>query len=285
MENLIWLNDELVKESEAKISVYDHGFLYGDGLFETLHVYEGKVFALADHLDRLFSSLAVLQIAVPWSKDDLALIINKTVAANQITGLGSVRLTISRGSGPLGLSPSLCPKPTLVVMAKEAKPYAASLRSLGVDVVLVSTRRNHPEALPPSLKSLNFLNNILAKMEVVQKGAFEGLMCNSDGYLTEGTVSNFFIVREDGLATPPLSAGILPGVTRKIVLECAKRLNIRVAETNLTWFDLYHAREAFLTNSSLEVMPIRCVDEQLIGDGKPGKITKQLAEEFKHFIG
>lgn len=283
MEYLVWLNEGLVPEKEAKISVYDHGFLYGDGLFETLRVYRGKVFRWEDHLKRLFQSAQLIHLNIPWTKEELTQAVEKTVKANNI-GEGSVRLTVSRGVGSLGLSPKLCPQPTLVIMAKETSPYPAEYREKGVSVAIVSVRRNHPDALNPGVKSLNFLNNILAKVEASEKGAFEGLMVNQEGYLTEGTVSNFFIVQEGKVLTPPLSAGLLPGITRQVVIECAENLNLSVVETNLTWYDLYHAKEVFLTNSSLEVMPVTNVDEEVIGDGMPGEITKRLAKEYQQFV-
>lgn len=282
-ELIVWLDDKLVPQSEAKVSVYDHGFLYGDGIFETLRVYKGKVFRWHDHLQRLFQSAKTIYLALPWSEAELTEAVEKTLLANKIEE-GSVRLTVSRGVGPLGLSPKLCPQPTLVIMAKHFTPYPAEYREKGVSVAIVPTRRNHPDALQPSVKSMNFLNNIIAKIEAAEKGAFEGIMLNQEGYLTEGAVSNFFLVRENTLLTPPLSAGLLAGVTRQVVLECAKNLHISVEETNLTWYDFYNAKEAFLTNSSLEVMPINKVDEQMIANGLPGEITKKLQQEYQNFI-
>lgn len=283
MELLVWLNGELLPQCRAKISVYDHGFLYGDGIFETLRAYEGKVFRLEDHIERLYKSARALVLEMPWQPQELMDAINRTIEANGIKE-GYIRISISRGEGPLGLDPKVCPRPTLVIMAKEIAPYPTEYREKGVRVVIVSVRRNHPEALSPQVKSMNFLNNIMAKVEASQRGAFEGIMLNQEGYLTEGTVSNIFLVQKGKLVTPPASAGVLLGTTRQVVIEAAQKLAIPFIEANLTRYDLYNAEEVLLTNSSLEVMPVTKVDERYISDGLPGPITQKLAAEYKNFI-
>ena len=283
MELLVWLNGELLPQSQAKVSVYDHGFLYGDGIFETLRAYGGKVFRLEDHLERLDKSARAIYLEMPWQREELAAAIQKTMEANKIQE-GYIRISISRGEGPLGLDPKVCPTPTVVVMAKEIAPYPVEYREKGVEIALVSVRRNIPEALSPQIKSMNFLNNILAKVEASQRGAFEGIMLNQEGYLTEGTVSNLFLVQQGKLLTPPASAGVLEGITRQVVIEAAEKLQIPFQEINLTRYDLYNAQEVFLTNSSLEVMPVTKADGRPIANGLPGTITQQLAREYKNFI-
>jgi len=283
MELLVWLNGQLLPQSRAKISVYDHGFLYGDGIFETLRAYGGKVFRLEEHLERLAKSARAIFLEMAWSRLELAEAIQKTVEANQVQE-GYIRITISRGEGPLGLDPKVCLQPTVVVMAKEITPYPEEYREKGVSIAIVSIRRNHPEALSPQIKSLNFLNNILAKVEAAQRGAFEGIMLNQEGYLTEGTVSNLFLVQEGTLVTPPVSAGVLAGITRQVVIQAAQKLQIPFQEVNLTRYELYNAQEVFLTNSSLEVMPVSKADGRPVGKIRPGPITCQLAAEYKNFI-
>jgi len=284
MELLVWLNGELLPQRQAKISVYDHGFLYGDGIFETLRAYQGKVFRLEDHLERLYKSAKAIFLEMPWQPRELGEAIQKTIEANQVQE-GYIRISISRGEGPLGLDPKVCPRPTVVIMAKEIAPYPAEYREKGVAIAIVSIRRNHPEALSPQIKSMNFLNNILAKVEASQKGAFEGIMLNQEGYLTEGTVSNLFLVQDGKLVTPPASAGVLIGITRQVVIEAAQKLKIPFEEANLTRYDLYNAEEAFLTNSSLEVMPVTKVDSRdIAANGLPGPLTQKLAAEYKNFI-
>lgn len=283
MELLVWLNGELLPQSQAKVSVYDHGFLYGDGIFETLRAYGGKVFRLEDHLERLYKSARAIYLEMPWQSEELAEAITRTMEANKIQE-GYIRISISRGEGPLGLDPKVCPKPTVVVMAKEIAPYPVAYREKGVEIALVSVRRNTPEALSPQIKSMNFLNNILAKVEAGQKGAFEGIMLNQEGYLTEGTVSNLFLIQQGKILTPPASAGVLEGITRQVVIEAAGNLQLPFLEINLTRYDLYNAQEAFLTNSTLEVMPVTKVDGRPIANGLPGPLTQRLAAEYKNFI-
>jgi branched-chain amino acid aminotransferase len=276
----VYLNDKFVPQEEAVVSVFDHGFLYGDGVYETLRAYRGLVFKLADHLARLERSASRIQLHLPAGPERLADLVRETLSRNLLQE-AYLRITVSRGAGEIGLDPALCKSPTLVIIAKPFQPYPESIYTQGVSVIVAGTRRNLPEALPPQVKSLNFLNNILAKMEAKAAGAHEALMLNHRGDLTEGTTSNVFVVQAGRLQTPSVECGILDGITRELVLQLASELGVPSEETRLTVADLMHAEECFLTNTTQEVLPVTRVNGRLIGDGRPGVITRRIHASFR----
>ena len=271
----VYLNDKFVPQEEAVVSVFDHGFLYGDGVYETLRAYRGRVFKLAEHLARLERSASRIHLHLPAGPERLTDLVREALQRNQLSD-SYLRITVSRGTGEIGLDPALCKAPTLVIIAKPFQPYPESIYAEGVSVILARTRRNLPEALPPQVKSLNFLNNILAKMEAKAAGAHEALMLNHRGDITEGTTSNVFVVQEGRLRTPSIECGILDGITRELVLQLASELGVPWEETRLTVEDLMRAEECFLTNTTQEVLSVTRVDGRMIGDGRPGGITRRL---------
>jgi branched-chain amino acid aminotransferase len=276
----IYLNDQFVPKDEAVVSVFDHGFLYGDGVFETMRTYHGKVLLLTDHLARLERSAATLGLSLPVSREQLADLVREARTRNRLQE-AYLRVTVSRGPGEIGLDPALCKAPTLVIIAKPFQPYPDSFYTHGVSVVIATTRRNSPEAIPPHVKSLNYLNNILAKMEATAAGAHEALLLNRHNEVTEGTTSNVFVVREGRLRTPAIDCGILAGLTRGVILKVAHTLGIETEETRLTVNDLYDADECLLTNTTQEVLPVTQVDGKMIGNGRPGEITRRLHASFR----
>ena len=276
----IYLNDRFVLKEEARISVFDHGFLYGDGVFETLRAYRGKAFMFSEHIARLEQSAARLHIPMPVKRSRLSAIVAESLDLNHLTD-AYLRITVSRGPGEIGLEPALCKSPTLVVIANPFEPYPESFYTDGVSVAVVQTRRNLPEALPPYVKSLNYLNNILAKMEATALGTYDAVLLNHQGEVTEGTTSNVFVVLGGRLLTPAHDCGILAGITRNLVLQLARELEIPTEETRLTAADLVISDECFLTNTTVEVLPVTQVDGQRIGDGRPGEITRQLHASFR----
>ncbi len=278
----IWLDGELVDEADAKVSVFDHGLLYGDGVFEGIRVYDSRVFELEAHLRRLYASAKMIRLEIPLGKGELAGAIKKTVEANGITD-GYIRLVVTRGEGDLGLNPFICEKSGLFIIADQIQPYAEELYETGMKVISATTVRNHPLALPPQLKSLNYLNNIIAKFEALDSGAAEAIMYNHEGYVAEATVDNVFIVRDGVLHTPPVAAGGLEGITRNIVIRLAKKENLEVVEKNLTRNDLYTCEEFFLTGTAAEVIGVVEIDRRRVGDGKPGPITGRLREKFLEY--
>ena len=276
----VYLNDKFVPQEEAVVSVFDHGFLYGDGVYETLRAYRGRVFQLAEHLARLERSASRIQLHLPVSLERLTDLVRESLSRNQLQE-AYLRITVSRGAGEIGLDPALCKSPTLVILAKPFQPYPESLYADGVSVIVAKTRRNLPEALPPQVKSLNFLNNILAKMEAKAAGAHEALMLNHQGELTEGTTSNLFVVQRGRVRTPAVECGILNGITRGLVLQLASELGIPSEEARLTVDDLLRADECFLTNTTQEVLPVTRVNGTMIGNGRPGEITRRLHASFR----
>ena len=275
----IWLDDKLVEENQAVVSVFDHGLLYGDGVFEGIRVYSGKVFELAAHLKRLYESAKVIRLTIPMEPPQMAKAVEQTVAANNITD-GYIRLIITRGKGNLGLNPFTCEKAGVIIIAATIQLYPDELYETGMKVISAVTVRNHPLAIPPQVKSLNYLNNIMAKMEALDSDVPEAIMYNHEGYVAEATGDNVFIVRDGVIYTPPCQAGSLDGITRGVVMKLAQRENISVVERNLTRFDLYVADEFFLTGTAAEVIGIVEIDGRIIGDGKPGTITQRLRAKF-----
>lgn len=279
MTKQIYINGSYYGSEDAKISVYDHGLLYGDGVFEGLRVYSGKVFRLAEHLERLWNSAKAIWLEIPLSPDSLAEAVNQTVARNAIHD-GYVRLVVTRGVGTLGLDPNRCSSPQVIIIADTIALYPREYYEQGLHIVTVSTIRNHPAALSPRIKSLNYLNNILAKIEGLQAGCVEALMLNQKGEVAECTGDNIFLVRKGEVLTPPTDAGILEGITRAVVIEIAREMNLPIRETPLTKHDVYIADECFLTGSAAEIVPVTKVDSRKIGAGVPGPITLKLLERF-----
>lgn len=280
MPDFVYLNGDLVPAGEARISVFDHGFLYGDGLFETMRAYNGRVFKLKEHLARLEKSARLMELNVPWSRENLELAIYALLDKNEIAN-AYIRLTVTRGEGPVGIDPALCHEPNLVIIAREMPVYNEKMYNEGIKIIIVNTRRNLPEACPPELKSLNFLNNILAKTELNRAGVTEGIMLNYRGEVTEGTVSNVFILKSGRLLTPARECGILPGITRDTVLEIARDSGIPAAEEVLGPGDLLYAEEVFLTNSGSEIVPVVQIGDAVIGGGNPGPVTWQILERYR----
>ena len=278
----IWLDDKLVDEDQAKISVFDHGFLYGDGVFEGIRVYNGRIFEFKAHLKRLYESAKVINLDMPMDFDTLCDAVTRTVSANNITD-GYIRLIISRGVGNLGLNPYQSKKACVIIIADSIQLYPEELYEQGLKVISAVTIRNHPLAIPPQVKSLNYLNNILAKIEAVDSGASEAIMYNHLGFVAEASGDNVFIVKDGVVYTPPVQAGSLAGITREVVIKLAKQENIKVVEKNLTRFDLYVADEFFLTGTAAEVIGVVDIDGRTIGDGTPGPITKQLKQKFYEY--
>jgi len=275
----IWLDDKLVDEAEAKISVFDHGVLYGDGVFEGIRVYNGRIFELEAHMKRLYESAKVIRLEVPMSKSRLISAVEKTVEANGVID-GYIRLVMTRGVGTLGLNPFICEGGRLFIIADNIQLYPEELYEKGMKVISATTVRNHPLALPPQVKSLNYLNSILAKIEALDNDVPEAIMYNHEGYVAEATADNVFIVRNGVIYTPPVEAGALEGITRGIVIKLAREENLEVVEKNLTRCDLYICDEFFLTGTAAEVIGIVEIDGRVIGDGKPGLITRLLRKKF-----
>ena len=275
----IYINGALYDKEDAKISVYDHGLLYGDGVFEGIRSYGGKVFRLDEHLDRLWNSAKAIILEIPMTKAEMAKAIYDTLEVNKIKD-GYIRVVVTRGAGSLGLDPNRCSNPQVIIITDHISLYPAELYERGLEIITVSTVRNHPAALSPRIKSLNYLNNILAKIEGVQAGCIEALMLNCKGEVAECTGDNIFIVRQSRLLTPPLDACILEGITRDVVIDLARQAGIAVLETPLTKHDVYIADECFLTGSAAEVVPVVKVDSRTIGSGKPGSMTRDLMARF-----
>jgi branched-chain amino acid aminotransferase len=290
----VYLNDRIVPASEAKVSVFDHGFLYGDGIYETMCVYEGVVFMLDEHIERLYRSAYLIGLAIPKKISDIKIAIYETLKANSLTN-AYVRLTISRGYGPVGLDPELCKEPTFVVITNKFKSYPKSYYEEGIKLTIASVRRNLREALNPQIKSLNFLNNILAKIEAKQADAYEAIMLNAEGYLTEGTISNIFFVKNGILCTPSVECGILDGITRGIVIDLAVKNGLEVREGAFTQDELYDASEVFITNTTMEVMPVSSIydcrlqiydsnKKSKIKDYPVGEISKLLLKKYRQEV-
>jgi branched-chain amino acid aminotransferase len=275
----IYIDGKLYGESEAKISVFDHGLLYGDGVFEGIRAYNGRVFKLKEHIDRLFCSAHALLLDIPLSRADLCRATVETIRANELKD-AYIRLIVTRGVGTLGLNPRSCKQPSVIIIAGKIQVYPAEMYARGMDMVTVPTTRNLHSAVNPAIKSLNYLNNILAKIEANNAGVEEAVMLNSEGYVAEGTADNLFIVKQGKLLTPPLSAGALYGITRATVIELAEQTGLKVSEPNLTRYDLFNADECFVTGTGAEIMPVVKIDGRVIGSGKPGPITPQLVKEY-----
>ena len=280
---LVYLNGKFVPKEKASVSVFDHGFLYGDGIYETLRAYHGKIFLLSKHLDRLKRSAAAISLKLPLPLDKIGEALHESLNVNKLTE-AYVRIHLSRGPGEIGLDPALCHAPSMIIVTQPFKDYPVELYENGVAVAVVATRRNHPLAVSPVIKSTNFLNNILAKIESLKSGAYEGIMLNWEGHVAEGTISNIFIVKKGVLYTPDLETGILEGVTRDLVLHLARKNRVTARETRLKPKDLTEADECFLTNTTVEVLPVTRVDGAAIGSGKPGPVTTALREAYQREV-
>jgi branched-chain amino acid aminotransferase len=276
----VYIDGKFYPKAEAKISVFDHGFLYGDGIFEGIRLYKGCVFRLDEHLERLEMSAKAICLNLPWSRQQIADIVCESCRRNQLTD-GYIRLVISRGFGDLGLSPKNCPTPSIICIADSIKLYPEEFYSTGMKIITAPTRRISPAALPPMIKSLNYLNNIMAKMEAQQHGFHECLMLNEQGYVSECTGDNVFLIHKGKMYTPASHSGALVGITRQVALEIANSLKIPTVETNLTRYDVWNADECFLTGTAAEVIPVIEVDARTIGTGKPGPITGKILAEFR----
>jgi len=276
----IYIDGKYCDEGNARISVFDHGLLYGDGVFEGIRVYGGKIFRLEQHLDRLNASAKAIMLQVPMTKQALTEACCETCRQNKITD-GYIRLVVTRGVGYLGLNPFKCKNPTVFIIASTIELYPEEVYRKGLNLITAGTVRNSPAALSPAIKSLNYLNNILAKIEAINAGTVEALMLNNEGYVAECTGDNVFIVRGGKLDTPPSSAGALIGITRGVVIELAGKLGIPVGEPNLTRYDLMTADECFLTGTAAEIVPVTALDGRPIGSGKPGVLTLKLTEDFR----
>lgn len=278
-----WIDGTLYPKEEAKISVLDHGFLYGDGVFEGVRAYGGRVFRLDQHLDRLWAGARTLMLEIPLSREELKRAVLATLRANGLRD-AYIRLVVSRGVGDLGLDPRKCPRPSVIIITDTISLYPEELYERGMEVVTVSTRKNLHQALSPNIKSLNYLNQILGRLEVNRMGAPEGIMLTHDGYVAEATADNVFIVVKGTLLTPPAIAGILVGITRNAVLELAVREEIPAEERLFTLHTLYNADECFLTGTGAEVVPVVRVDGRAIGSGAPGQVTLRLIKAFRELV-
>ncbi|HOJ49933.1 MAG TPA: branched-chain-amino-acid transaminase [Spirochaetota bacterium] len=280
----IYINGNFYTKDEAKISVFDHGFLYGDGVFEGIRIYNGRVFKLKEHIDRLYDSAKAIMLNIPMSKEELIKATLITCKENNLYDGGYIRLVVSRGDGDLGLNPYNCKKANVVIIAATIKLYPEEFYEKGLKIITVPTRRNLPEALSPSIKSLNYLNNVMAKIEAINAGVEEALMINQEGYVSECTGDNIFIVKNNTLITPPSYMGILVGITRNSVMEIAEKDGIKVEERVLTRYDVYTSDECFLTGSAAEIIPVVEIDRRSIGNGFVGKITKRLIKLFREYV-
>ncbi|MCM3340707.1 branched-chain-amino-acid transaminase [Paenibacillus sp. MER TA 81-3] len=281
MSQFIYINDGFVKEEDAKVSVFDRGYLFGDGVFEGIRAYSGNVFMLKEHISRLFQSAKAILLDIPYTEEQVREIVTNTLKKNNHR-TAYIRIIASRGVGAgFNLDPFVCKQPQFIVITQPFEAFSSELYKTGVEIVTVPSRRIRSDMLSPQIKSLNYLNNIMVKMESIQAGAKDGLMLNSEGYVTEATTQNIFIYKNGVLLTPPCYLGALEGITRNVVIEIAKSLGITVRESILTRYDIYTADEVFMTGTAAEIISVTHVDGRIIGQGKPGEIAKQLLEKFR----
>lgn len=274
---LVYLNGKILPSEKALISVFDHGFLYGDGIYETMRSYEGVVFKIDEHINRLYKSASLISLPLPEDKNIFKVAIYKTLDANSLKD-AYIRLTVSRGKGDIGLDPELCKEPTVVIITKDFKGYSKDLYKKGIKLIIAKIRRNHKKALDPQIKSLNFLNNILAKVEAKRAGAYEALMLNTNGKIAEGTISNIFFVKDNTIFTPSVKCGILDGITRQTIIEIIKRTDFRFKEGFFSKEDIYSAKEVFITNTTMEIMPVSSIDDKKY---QIGEVTKTLHKLYR----
>jgi len=283
MAQWIYLNGQFVSKENAKVSVYDHGFLYGDGIFEGIRIYNGNIFKCKEHLDRLYDSAKSIMLEIPLSFDEMQQALIESVRRNELRD-GYIRLVVSRGPGDLGLDPRRSPRANVIVIVEQLSIYSEEAYINGLKIVSVSTRRNVPDALNPKIKSLNYLNNILVKIQANLAGVGEALMLNGQGYVAEGSGDNVFIIKNGTILTPPCYVGALEGITRAAIMAIAEREGYKVKEEPFTLHDVYIADEVFLTGTAAEVIAVREVDGRIIGSGKAGPITTHLLQEFRNIV-
>ncbi len=279
----IWIDGKLVDKDDAKISVYDHGLLYGDGVFEGIRAYSGRIFKLEGHLRRLYDSAKAIRLNIPLTSEQLQLAIEQTVRANNLQDC-YIRAVVTRGAGYLGLNPNKCTTPSVFIIADTIQMYPKEVYDKGMKVITASVIRNHPNAVSPRVKSLSYMNNILAKIEAVDAGVSEAIMLNHEGNVAECTADNIFIITRGTVCTPTTSDGILEGITRDTILELCRKLNIPCMEKTLQRHDLYIADECFLTGTGAEVVPVTGIDGRVIGSGEPGPVTRKLLEAFHRLV-
>jgi branched-chain amino acid aminotransferase len=279
----VWLNGKLVDKRYAKLSVWDHGTLYGDGVFEGIRIYGGRVFKAQAHIDRLYDSAKHIRLAIPYTKQEMTDFICETLRANKMVD-GYVRLVVTRGDGNLGLNPFQCPSPNVFIITDQIALYPQEMYENGMAVIIAKTIRTAPRMLNPAVKNLNYLNNITARIEAVDAGVAEAIMLNESGHVAECTGDNIFVVRDGEVITPPPEAGILIGITRGVVIGLAGKLGIPTVEKGVWPQDLYQAQECFLTGTAAEVIAVTKVDDKTIGDGRVGPVTKRLSEAFRQYI-
>jgi branched-chain amino acid aminotransferase len=275
----IYIDGKYYGQRDAKISVFDHGLLYGDGVFEGIRAYHGRVFKLKEHIERLYYSAKAILLKIPMSRAQMTRVVLETCRANKIHD-GYIRLVVTRGIGTLGLNPNRCERPSVIVIADKIQLYPPAYYKKGLVIVTVPTARNLHSAVNPAIKSLNYLNNILAKIEANNAGVEEAIMLNAEGFVAECTGDNVFIIKGGRLLTPPLSAGALYGITRQTVIELAQEAGLEVGEPNLTRYDLFNADECFLTGTGAEIIPVVKIDGRVIGTGRPGPVTKRLVGAY-----
>lgn len=275
----VYISGNLVDEQDAKISVFDHGLLYGDGVFEGIRAYNGRVFLLDEHIDRLYDSAKAIALNIPMTRQEMAQAVVDTCKANNVTD-GYIRLVVTRGTGTLGLNPYLCEKAEIIIIAAKIQLYPQELYDNGLKIVTVGTIRNHPEAINPRIKSLNYLNNVMAKIEAINAGCLECLMLNHKGEVAEASGDNVFTVKNGVISTPPSTCGALEGLTRNKVIALARDAGYEVRECVMARYDIYVADEVFLTGTAAEIISVVDIDKRPIGDGKPGKVAGELAERY-----
>ena len=279
----IYLNGQYVSKEQATVSVFDHGFLYGDGIFEGIRAYGGNVFRLKEHVDRLYDSAKSIMLNIPMTPVEMEDAICETIRKNGLQD-AYIRVVVSRGEGDLGICPTKCPVPTVIIIADKISLFPAELYEKGLRTVTVPTRRNNPDALNPKIKSLNYLNNVLVKIEANQAGVSEAIMLNGQGYVAEGSADNIFVIKRGKIVTPPTYLGALEGITRQAIIDLSHKLNIPIIEEPFTRHDVYVADEVFLTGTAAEIIPVIEVDGRMIGTGEPGPMTKTLLNEFRKIV-
>jgi branched-chain amino acid aminotransferase len=279
----VFIDGKYYDEQDAKVSVFDHGLLYGDGVFEGIRAYNGRVFKLREHIDRLFYSAKAILLDIPMPHADIMAATTATCRENNLRE-GYIRLIVTRGVGTLGLNPNRCKRGSVIIIADKIQVYPKEMYENGMAIVTVATTRNLHSALNPAIKSLNYLNNIMAKIEANNAGVEEAIMLNSEGYVSECTADNLFLIKGDQLFTPPLSAGALYGITRGTVMDLGRKQGLQVSEPNLTRYDVFNADECFLTGTGAELIPVTKVDGRVIGQGKPGAHTKKLMQKYRALV-
>lgn len=282
-EPLVYIDGKFYPKSEAKISVFDHGLLYGDGVFEGIRVYDGVIFLLKEHIDRLYNSAKFIKLNIPISKEEMIAAVVEAVKRNRAKN-SYIRLVVTRGMGDLGLDPRKCSKPSIIIIVEQIQLVGGAAKEKGVSAIIASTRRDSVSATTHEVKSLNYLNSILAKLEAIEAGADMAIMLDSRGFVSEAEAANLFIVRDGIIATPPTTAGILDGVTRRRIIRLIRELGMEIVERDITPFELITATEVFLTGTGAEILPVVKINGIQIGDGVPGPITKKIMQEFEKIV-